>query len=221
MKKILIVDDDAELRGHLTEILRGAGYETDEAASGQAAVGKAENGDFDVVLLDMIMPKGGGSETLIDLKKISPRSRVIMMTAFATIGNAVEAIKTGACDYLSKPFKIQDLLTAIRRVLEEARFEAGDGPKDLDNVLSSLSNPTRTTILRMISVRKRIRLMELAKELGMDDHTKVLFHLRILKQSGLVEQDQEKQYVLTKEGIRTVDCLRLLETHILENPPAS
>jgi DNA-binding NtrC family response regulator len=214
MKRVLIVDDDAELRSHVSEILKGAGYETQEAVSGHDAVDKASRGAFDVILLDMIMPKGGGSETLNDLKKITPRSRIIMLTAFATIGNAVEAIKKGASDYLSKPFKMNDLLTAIRRVLEEASFDACAGQQDMEVILSSLSNPLRTKIMRLIESRKKVRLTDMTKELDIEDHTKVLFHLRILKQSGLVEQDGEKRYSLTKEGERAMSCLKILEAHL-------
>lgn len=218
MKRILIVDDDAELRSHISEILKGAGYETDEAGSGHDAVEKASHDDFDVILLDMIMPKGGGSETLNDLKKITPHSRVIMLTAFATVGNAVEAMKKGASDYLSKPFKMNDLLTAIRQVLEEASFEFSAGQQDMEGILSSLANPLRTKIMRLIATRKKIRLTEMTKDLDIEDHTKVLFHLRILKQAGIVEQDGEKRYSLTKEGERAISCLKILEAH-LGHPP--
>ncbi len=214
MKKILIVDDDADLRSELVAILKRAGYHTEEAGSGEEAVEKAAAGDFDVVLLDMIMPRGGGIETLSHLKKISPRTGVIMLTAFATIENAVEAVKLGVHEYLPKPCKIDQLLTAVRRVIAEAGFETSGSQKDLDGILGSLSNPTRTMIMRMIGKKKKMRLIEISKELDIEDHTKVLFHLRMLKQAGLVEQDREKLYCLTGEGERTLGCLKILETHI-------
>jgi DNA-binding NtrC family response regulator len=214
MKRILIADDDAEIRSHLSEILKGAGYHVEEASSGQDAMDRAAAGVFDVILLDMLMPKGDGLEVLGYLKKFTPRSRVIMLTAFATIENAVEAVKRGASHYLTKPFKKNDLLTAIRRVLEEASFKECSEQRDLEGVLSSLSNPTRTRIMRMIAARGKMRLGEIAKELQIEDHTKVVFHMRILKQSGLVEQGREKQYSLTEEGVKTLSCLKILEIHI-------
>ncbi len=214
MKRILVVDDDAELREHVAGILKAAGYEADTADSGQDAVSRASGADYDVILLDMIMPKGGGAETLIELKKIAPRSRVIMLTAFATVGNAVEAMKRGASDYLSKPFKKNELLTAVRTVLEEASIEGNDAQPDLEVVLSSLANPLRTKILRLIAAGKSVRLSEMSKELDIEDHTKILFHLRILKQAGIVDQDREKRYILTKEGERTISCLKVMETHL-------
>ncbi len=215
MQKILIVDDDREFRAHLSHILGEAGYEIDEAASGSAAVGKAANGgDYDVILLDMVMPRGGGIEALMDLRRIAPRSKVIMVTAFATVDNAVEAMKRGACDCIPKPFKIEDLLTTARRVLEESRVEECGASKDLDGILSALSNPIRTKIMRLIASRKAMRLMELARELAVEDHTKVIFHLKILREAGIIGQDPEKAYVLTGEGARAANCLKMLDRYL-------
>ncbi|MEK6742397.1 MAG: response regulator [Nitrospirota bacterium] len=218
MKKILIVDDDREMRTHLTEILRGAGYETAEAASGRDAVERSIDEDFDLVLLDLMMPKMSGIDVLAELRKVSPRARVIMLTAFATVESAVDAVKRGASDYLSKPFKIDDLLTRMRRVLEEASFDACAIVGDLDCILGSLSNLTRRKIIRIISARRSVRLMELARELDIEDHTKVIFHLKILRAAGIVEQDKDRSYTLTKEGERTMAGLKILETHLSSTP---
>jgi len=215
MKKILIIDDDAELRSHLTEILTGAGYQAAEAASGREGVERAIAEDHDVVLLDLIMPKTSGSDVLVELRKVSPRSRIIMLTAFATIENAVDAMKRGASDYVSKPFKIDDLLAKIRRVLEEARVEQCSVTGNLDCILGSLSNPLRRTILQLLSKRTAMRFMELVRELGIEDHTKAIFHLKILKEANMIEQNKEKIYSLTKEGIRAVDCLKTVEHHLV------
>jgi DNA-binding response OmpR family regulator len=215
MKKILIVDDDAEIRSHLTEVLRGGGYETDEASSGSEATAKASAGQYDLILMDMIMPRGGGADALVELRKTSPRSRIIVITAFATVENAVDAMKRGACDYIAKPFKIEELLTRVRRVLEEARVEECVS-KDLDAVLSAFSNPIRTKIIRLILAKKSMRLMELARELGIEDHTKVIFHLKILKQAGIIAQDSEKSYILTGEGDKAAYCLKILYRHLAD-----
>ncbi len=214
MKNILIVDDDPEIRTHLADILRGVGYRTEQAASGSEAVNKASAEEYDVILLDMIMPKGGGAEALVELNKISPRSKVVMITAFATVENAVDAMKRGASDYISKPFKIDELLTTIRRVIEETRVEECCATKDLDGLFGSLSNPTRTKIMRLIASRKSMRLMELARELSIEDHTKVIFHLRILKEAGIISQNDDKAYILTAQGEKTVSCLKIIDRHL-------
>lgn len=214
MKKILVVDDDKGLRGRIAQILKGAGYETDEASSGTEAAARAAAGTYDVILLDMIMPKGNGAEALVEIRKSAPRSKVIMITAFATVENAVSAMKLGACDYISKPFKIGELLTTVRRVLEESRVEECEGSKDLDALLSAFSNPIRTKIIRLIASQKSMRLMELARELSIEDHTKVIFHLKILREAGIIEQDSEKSYVLSGEGERAARCLHILNRHL-------
>jgi DNA-binding NtrC family response regulator len=214
MKKILIVDDDSELRATISEILKGKGYFIEEASSGKEAVEKTTNEKFNIALLDLMMPGMNGIEALSEIRKTSPKTKVIMITAFATIENAVDAIKKGAYDYISKPFKIEELLFTVRRALEEARFEAGIKKLDLDYTLSSLANYIRRNIIKLLSAGKAMRLMEITKELGIEDHTKVVFHLRILRESGIIEQDKDKRYLLTKEGEKTVDGLKILESHI-------
>ena len=214
MKKILIVDDDTEIRKNLSEIMTGAGYWTQEAASGREVVEKATAEDFDVILLDLIMPNMNGSDVLAELRRVSPRSRVIIVTAFATIDNAVNAIKRGASDYMSKPFKIEDLLMRVRRVLEEARIDPCAVKGGLDCMLSSLSNPIRRTIMQLLFLRSSIRLMELVRELKIEDHTKVIFHLKILREAGIIDQDEGKSYSLTREGTRALDCLKVLENYL-------
>ncbi|HEX9021340.1 MAG TPA: response regulator, partial [Nitrospirota bacterium] len=104
MKKILIVDDDAELRSSFGEVLRAEGYLTTDTASPIEALEMAGAQEFDVVLLDFMMPEMNGMDALIALKKLRPKIKVIMMTAFASVENAVEAVKKGVSDYLQKPF---------------------------------------------------------------------------------------------------------------------
>jgi DNA-binding NtrC family response regulator len=215
MIKILVVDDDTELRANLSEVLQGAGYETFEATSGQEACDVARTGDFDIVLLDLMMPRMSGMDVLGEMKKISPRSKVVMITAFATVGNAVEAIKKGASDYIAKPFKINELLITVRRVIEEASFEREVKNLDLDFVLSSLSNPIRRHIVMLLHERTTMRLMELTRALDVEDHTKVLFHLKSLRESDLIEQNPDKSYGLTKEGLRAVECLSVIKGYLI------
>lgn len=214
MKKILIVDDDPEFRSNLTEVLTGAGYRTESAASAKEAIGRCETERFDVILLDFMMPKMNGIDSLLTLKRAQPKAKVIMITAFATVENAVDAMKKGASDYISKPFKIEALLTTIRRVLEEAKFEVCVNKLDFDRTLSSLANPIRRNIIKLLQVRGNMRLMEMTRELEIDDHTKVVFHLRLLKEAGIIEQNREKSYFLSKEGTKTIDCLRMLENNL-------
>jgi len=216
MKKILIVDDDAELRSNLIEVLQGAGYQAESAASAKEGVAMIEARKFDVVLLDFMMPKMSGLDVLLTMRRLRPTTKVIMLTAFATIENAVDAVKKGASDYISKPFKIESLLTTIRRVLEEAKFEACMNKPDFDQTLSALASPIRRNIIKLLHAREKMRLMEITRELGIEDHTKTVFHLKILKEAGIIEQDNEKAYSLAKEGLKTLTCLRTLENNLIE-----
>lgn len=215
MKKILIIDDDVELGSYLVQILTNAGYRNDVATSCGEALEKAAAGDCDVILLDMIMPKVRGDDCLVELKKKSPRSRIIVLTAFATVKNAVAVMKKGASDYLVKPFKVEELLLTIRQALEEASFEKRSGKRDFHGILSSLSSPIRSEIIRMLHIRKNVRLIEITRELDIEDRTKVLFHLRKLQEAGIVEHDKDNIYSLTTAGERSFECLNTLERYLL------
>ena len=216
MKKILIVDDDAEFRSTVSGILKGAGYSAHEAASGREALEKVAAEDFDVALLDYMMPGISGIDVLVGMRRMKPKTKAIMITAFAMVENAVEAVKKGASDYISKPFRINDLLTIIRRVLEEASFSKGEKRMDMEYTLNSLANPIRRNIIQMLSLEPGARLMEITKKLDIEDHTKTIFHLKMLKETGIVEQS-DKLYSLTKEGQRILDLLKVLEDYLSSN----
>ena len=211
MNNILIVDDDSEYRENLKEILDDAGYPNDMAESAKEALEKLGAQQFDVILLDFMMPEIDGINALGEMKKISPHSKIIMITAFASIENAVRAIKKGACEYISKPFKIEALLLMIKQVIEELRFEKNIKKLKLEGTLSSLSNSIRREIIRMFHTQKKIRMMETAHKLDIEDHTKVIFHLRTLKEAQIIKQDKKRAYLLTQEGKKVLECLNILD----------
>lgn len=215
MKKILIVDDDAEFRRHLAEVLKGEGHHIECAASATEACALLDREEFDIVLLDYMMPKKSGIDALSEIRGLRPKAKVIMITAFASIENAIDAIKRGASDYISKPFKIDSLLLTIRRVIEEAKFEEGIKKLDIDRTLSTLANPIRRNILRMLRDRDGIHLMEITRDMGIEDHTKVIFHLKMLKEAGIIDQGKGRGYTLSKEGRRMIECLKTVEQHLM------
>lgn len=214
MNQILIVDDDLELQEKLIEILSQAGYQPDSAASVKEALEKIGQTPYKIVLLDYMLPDTTGLEALSRLKRISPKTKVIMITAFASIENAVEAIKKGACDYVTKPFRIDELLNLIKQVLEELRFEEGIKKLHLDGALNSLANAIRRKTIRMLQLQEKMRLVEITKELGIQDHTKVIFHLKSLKESGIIEQTESKSYYLTPAGKKIHECLSILDNYL-------
>ncbi|MBW6512982.1 MAG: response regulator [Desulfuromonadaceae bacterium] len=205
--RILVVDDDQELRETISEILVDAGFFVANASSGEEALKILSGETFDLVLLDMIMPGIGGQEILPLLKRQAPRTRIIMITAFATVENAVAAMRKGADDYLTKPFKVDELLTAVRRRLEEARFLDCGFQIEMDSTFSCLANSIRRDILKLIGRKQRLRFMDITRHLGIEDHTKMNFHLKMLRTADLVGQDEHKNYILTPQGGRILTCL--------------
>jgi DNA-binding NtrC family response regulator len=119
---ILIVDDDEITCNLLEEVLSKEGYVVDKALNGREAIAKGENKPYDVVLTDIRMIDVDGMEVLRAYRQKSPDSIIIMMTAFGSIETAIRAIKEGAYDYVSKPFKLDEIKLTIRRALEQKRL---------------------------------------------------------------------------------------------------
>lgn len=115
---ILIVDDDTSHRIMLRTLLSGWGYETSEADDGSTAILKVKERVFDLILMDIRMIKVSGLEALEQIQTINPAIRVIIMTAYSSIETAVEALKKGAYDYLTKPLDFEKLRLTIERATE-------------------------------------------------------------------------------------------------------
>ncbi|MDR0549589.1 MAG: sigma 54-interacting transcriptional regulator [Deltaproteobacteria bacterium] len=132
---ILIVDDEPNYRLILGELLEAEGYEILVAESGRSAYDLfVEHGRVDLVLTDMTMPDGGGIELLVKLKERSPEVPVILLTAHGTIERAVEAMKEGAFDYLTKPCRNAEILRTVAKALEVSRL--GRQNKELREALT-------------------------------------------------------------------------------------
>jgi two-component system response regulator AtoC len=119
---ILIVDDDEITCNLLEEVLSKEGYGVDKALNGREAIDKGEKKAYDVVLTDIRMTDVDGMEVLRAYRQKSPDTIIIMMTAFGSIETAIQAIKEGAYDYVSKPFKLDEIKLTIRRSLEQKRL---------------------------------------------------------------------------------------------------
>lgn len=117
-KRILVIDDEKNIRLTVGTLLESLGYEIDIAASGAEGVIKASCNDYFLVLLDMKMPGQDGLVTLEKLKGLHPSLNVIMMTAYSTVETAVAAMKLGAVDYLAKPFEPEAIKQLIDQIAE-------------------------------------------------------------------------------------------------------
>lgn len=207
---VMIIDDDQDLRESIIEILEQNNFDVVGCDSAETALEKIKIIPPRLVIVDNMMPGMGGMVFMPLLKKEYPGIRIIMITAFSTVDNAVAAMKGGADDYLTKPFRKDELLIAVKQNLEELKFNSKVDLPDMDAVLSSLSNTIRRQILRILSGRKSMRFMDLTRELEISDHTKVNFHLKKLKTNNLVSQDREKAYSLTLSGEKSLAYLQLL-----------
>jgi len=122
--KVLIVDDQINTCKSLQAILKKSGYPSDYTLSAEEALKRVHGEHFDILITDIRMPGMDGMQLLEELKKVQPHIVVIMITGYATIKSAVEAIKKGAYDYLPKPFTPDEVRVIIERASERCRLEA-------------------------------------------------------------------------------------------------
>jgi DNA-binding NtrC family response regulator len=124
MSNILIIDDEKAIRKTLSEILSYEGYKIDEAGDGEEGFRKFREKEYDVILCDIKMPKMDGIEFLEKAKELNPDLPIIMISGHGTIETAVEAVKKGAYDYISKPPDLNRLLITIRNAMDKTSLVA-------------------------------------------------------------------------------------------------
>ena len=120
MPRILVIDDEKSIRNTLMEILSYEGYEVTEAQDGSEGLKLAEKEKFDIILSDIKMPKMDGIEVLEKLQELSPETPVVMISGHGNIETAVEAIRKGAFDYISKPLDLNRMLVTIRNAMDRS-----------------------------------------------------------------------------------------------------
>ncbi|HEX9614300.1 MAG TPA: response regulator, partial [Bacteroidota bacterium] len=116
--RILIVDDEQIIRESLVFVLRKEGYEVEEASNGMAGLRKHEERPFDIVITDIEMPELRGIDLLERITQRTPQTFVMIITAFASIETAIQALRKGAFDYILKPVEFDDLLHRVRKLVE-------------------------------------------------------------------------------------------------------
>jgi two-component system response regulator HydG len=120
--EILIVDDDKAHLSMLKTVLKGWGYQTVEVEDGSEAIFQVQNKPFDCILMDVRMANIGGIEALNEIKSINPSIPIIIMTAYSSVDTAVQAMKSGAYDYLTKPLNFDELELTLERSLEHQKL---------------------------------------------------------------------------------------------------
>jgi len=121
--KILVADDEQSMREFLDIMLKKEGYKVSLASNGEEVAKIVENDLFDLVLLDIRMPKLDGISTLRKIKTSTPETIVIMITAYASADTAIKAMKEGAYDYITKPFKVEEIKLIIKNALEKKNLQ--------------------------------------------------------------------------------------------------
>jgi DNA-binding response OmpR family regulator len=120
--RILIVDDETTLRTTMADLLAAEGREIAAASSGEEALAYLEGSQFDLIIVDLIMPGIDGLQVIDVAQKLSPQAKIIMLTAYGTLDSAIQAMRRGATDYLLKPANAQQIEAAVDRALQQ-RFE--------------------------------------------------------------------------------------------------
>ena len=162
---ILLVDDESIVRNSLKDVLALNGYRVQTAENGKDGIDKLKGSDYDLVVTDLVMEPVNGLELLEAAQKLDPDSIVVLMTGYATVESAIDAIRKGAYDYLLKPFQIQNLLLTIQRGVEKRRLSLENRRliSDLTNKNLTLNNTLaelKTTQKRLLQSERRAAVME-------------------------------------------------------------
>ena len=137
--RILIVEDEPQMAGLLARGLEEELYEVSVAKDGKAALDLSSTGEFDVILLDVMLPKIGGLEVARQLRQRERSTPVLMLTARDALGDIVKGLDAGADDYLTKPFSFQELLARIRALMRRNEFRRKTVVESGDLVLDTTS----------------------------------------------------------------------------------
>ena len=121
--RLLIIDDEASLVEFLALLFQSEGYDVTTAGSVEEARKSFERSSYDLVLCDILMPDGNGLDILKEIKAVDNNAAVIMMTAYTSTKSAIEAMKLGAYDYISKPFDVEELKIVAKKALQTEVLE--------------------------------------------------------------------------------------------------
>lgn len=157
---VLIVDDESEMRSALSHALTRSGFSVETAVSGTDALVKIKKDDISLMITDLKMPEMSGMELIGALKKIKPEIAVIVITAFGSIHNAVEAMQAGAADYLLKPFSFETLVATVKKVLG---CTGENGEKRSSRTNESLKSTVKTLVTKN---KNLLDILELAKSVA-------------------------------------------------------
>ncbi|MCL9780185.1 response regulator [Vibrio sp. S4M6] len=205
--KLLLAEDDEQLREVLIEALTLESFDVSAYTNAEDALDAAANDHFDIALFDVVMSGMTGIEALSTLRRLHPNMGVIITTAFATVDIAVDAMKKGADEFLTKPFNLATLSITLKRVHAERAPKTPIDERSDDLIFNALSNPIRRMAVKQLKAHRKLKFMDLCRVVGVEDHTKFNFHLKQLVNCGLVEKEQGRVYSLTEKGLQVYSSM--------------
>ncbi|MBN1635970.1 MAG: diguanylate cyclase [Deltaproteobacteria bacterium] len=203
LSEVLVVDDQRETLDLITDYLNEKGFEVISVVSGEEALGLLQEKNFQIAIIDLHLPGLNGTELLKTIKKIKPSIQVIMITGYGTIRDAVECMKLGASDFITKPILLDHLHMTMKRILEEAllkeRAELAAYYENLSRIdeLTGLFNFRHLTMALLKEVERHLRY----------DHTLSL---------AMIDIDNFKEYNDTRGHEQGNELLMSL-SHILRH----
>lgn len=200
--QLLLAEDDPQLREVLIEALTLESFAVTACDNAEDALDIAAKQPFDLALFDVVMGGMTGIDALTTLRRLQPNIGIIITTAFATVDIAVDAMKKGTDEFLTKPFNLAALSVTLKRVHAEHAPKADIAESEHDQIFSALSNPIRRTVVKQLKLHRKVKFMDLCRMVGIEDHTKFNFHLRQLVNSGLVSKEEGRVYSLTAQGMQ-------------------
>jgi len=204
MIRLLVVDDHAVVRRGIRLVIQGTGdiAVEDEAASGAEALRKAEQGGFDVILLDIAMPGRGGLDVLKDLRQRNVQAAVLVLSIYPEEQYAVRALRSGASGYLTKESAPEELIAAIRKVASGGKYVSAALAERLATTLGTpasgllherLSDREYQIMCMMASGRTQTQV---AEELSLSVKTIGTYRARILAKTGLKSNSEITRYAI-------------------------
>lgn len=209
MQKILVVDDEQNIRRMLNRVLSSEGFIVKEAINGLEALKRLEEEDYSLVLLDLKMPDLNGIETLKKIREFDINLPIIMISAYGSISEAVEAMKLGALDYLIKPFDIEELKIIVERAIKQYELR-------VENIYYREEEEKRFNFDEIIGKSKAIkRVLEMVKSVSVTPAT-----VLITGESGtgkeLIARAIHKNSPGNKNPFVVVNCVAF-SSHLLES----
>ena len=189
--KILVVDDDENSQNILEDLFAIEGFQTKIAKNGQEAIDSLKKEDFSVVLTDLMMPKVNGLQVLREAKALCPYCQVIIITGFASLETALQAIKEGAYDYFTKPFHLEEIKVSVKNAAEKVKL-LEDNQMLIQSLQEAYEELNKLEAARSQLVKK-VEVIDLKKKDRGDKITEQIRTFKLMPENVLPFQYRERR----------------------------